>query len=129
MISTANGSIDLEDACITDVAREPGVIRISFDSVRLWQLHPERAESFNLIADATVLLRNVLAEKASYCGGLISPSTHPHPATPLDLVEVADYTNGKLTLQGYRCREPWYVWEIEAAELAVRWGGGELAAT
>lgn len=129
MISTANGSIDLEDASITDVARESGIIRISFDSARLWPLHPEGAEGFNLIPDAILLLRNVLSEKTSYCGGPSNQFAHPEAAAPLDLVEVAEYTNGKLTLQGSRCQEPWYVWEIEATELAVRWDGGELAAT
>lgn len=106
MISTASGSIDLEDACITDVLREPGFIRISLDSIRLWPLHPESPESFKLIPDTTLLLRNVLSEKASYCRDPSSPSPHTDPATPLDLVEVAEYKNGKLTLQGYRCQEP-----------------------
>lgn len=129
MISTAIGNIDLEDACITDVARQPGCIQIFLSSVRFWPVRPEGAESFDIIPNAMLLLRNVLSEKASYCAGSSGPSEHPDPGAPLELIELAEYTNGKLTLQGYRCSEPWYIWEIEAAELAVEWDGGELAAT
>ena len=49
--------------------------------------------------------------------GITKP--HPDPRLPLDSVEVAEYQDGKLSLQGYRNGEPWYVWEITSENISV----------
>jgi hypothetical protein len=76
----------------------------------------------------TLHLNGVTAERAHYYIGDKVTAPHPDPSWPLDLIEVAEYEAPKLSLQGYRNSEPWYVWEIWAAEIGIE-EHGEVPST
>lgn len=128
-IETDRGEVDLGDASVLEIVRSNNDMRVSLDFARIWR-HDERTGwSSERIDKPSLLFQRVARERALRYVGEGVEGDHPDPTRPLDLIEVVKYTAGKLELQGYLGREPWYVWEVEAAKLAVHWGNNVANAT
>jgi hypothetical protein len=108
----------LEDRRVIAIHRSGSELLLDLETVR--DDEPVRRVMLNL--------NGVVAERAHYYIGLKVTAPHPDPSSPLDLIEVAEYEAPKLSLQGYRNSEPWYVWEIWAAEIGVE-EHGEVPST
>jgi hypothetical protein len=119
MIETQFGKMDLADANILDIRRSDQDIRIKLDSVRFWQGPIDSSRSVRTARDVTITLAKVRKEQATYYVGEGVAKPHPDPRHPLDSIEVAEFQNGSLSLQGYRNGEPWYVWDIASESISL----------
>jgi hypothetical protein len=99
----------LEERRVVGIHRVGGDLHLDLEAVR-------RDEPVRRV---TVRLSDVTGERAQYYVGEKILAPHPDPSSPLDLIEVAEYQGGKLSLQGYRKGEPWYVWDIFASEVEI----------
>jgi hypothetical protein len=119
MIETQFGRMDLADANILEIHRSDQEIRIEFNSVRFWQSPIDINRLVRIAREVTITLANVREEQATYYVGEGVAKPHPDPRHPLDSIEVAEFQNGGLSLQGYRNGEPWYVWDIASESISV----------
>lgn len=127
MIDSSGRLVDLDGAKLLEVKRMGDMIQIMLDAVSIsstdtagQKRHPRRGR-------VKMVLRNVSAERADYFIGEGVTAPHPDPTFPLDTIEVAEYSDNVLTLQGYRKGEPWYVWEIDTPNVAVEAGDSQSA--
>ncbi len=129
MIATDIGQIELDDAKVIDIGRKNDEICIALDGASLWERCSNGSVGWRSLYNVKVILRGVTGDVAEYWVGSGVSAPHPNPTYPLDAIEIAEYANGSLMLQGYLNREPWYTWKITAGTCTLVWDANIATAT
>lgn len=103
MIATNLGLVDLEDAQIVKIDRIEDEIRITLENVRIED---------SIASKVRLVMNQVSTETAEYFDGHGVRGKNSNPQFPLDTIEIAEFENSTVRLQGYLNNEPWYVWNI-----------------
>ena len=117
-IPTPAGQIDVEDSCVVAVRRTAGTVVISFDSARLC-IDQKSSDTGPL----SVAILGVSGEHAVFYGPDEVALSVAGDEAPLSVVEVLEYSDGIVELQGMREGKPWCVWRIEGASARLNWDG------